>query len=140
MTTTHHIAFFGDKTYTFRLTPPMVVELQHLTGVGIAALYHRVMNAQFHLTDLIETIRLGLIGGGLSPVIAQRLIDAYAYGRPIMEIFPLAADILDAAWSGTPDPDTTPALAGVPQADDGQAPASGDMAAAINDALLQVAP
>jgi hypothetical protein len=96
----NHTAFFGDATYIFALTDPMIEELQRKTGVGIGVLYLRVVNSQFHVADLTEVIRLGLIGGGTSPTTAQRLIDAYAVNRPFDETFPLALDILDARWNG----------------------------------------
>ena len=98
----NHVAYFGDGEKTFALTHPMIAELEQKTGVGAGLLYQRCMSAQFYIADLIETIRLGLIGGGTSPADAQRLIDTYAIGRPVMEIVPLALDVLEAAWSGKP--------------------------------------
>lgn len=118
-----HKAFFGDKEHDFLLTPELIVELERKTGTAIAVLYARVLRAQFHFNDLIEIIRLGLIGGGIAPSEAQSLVDTYAKPRPIMETFPLAADILEARWTGAP----------TPQDETGHA-------AAIDDALNQVAP
>ena len=118
----NHTAFFGDATYTFALTDSMIEELQHKTGVGIGALYQRVIASQFRVADINEVIRLGLIGGGTAPVEAQRLVDTYAKDRPFAESFPLALDVLDARWSGTP---ATPV----------QALDTGDMSAAINESL-----
>lgn len=98
-----HTAYFGDGEKTFALTPEMIQELERKTGVGIAALYARFMRQDFHFTDIIEIIRIGLIGGGTSPAEAQTLVDTYAKPRPLMEVFPLAFDILDARWSGKPE-------------------------------------
>src|SRR5690606_885891 len=98
-----HTAFFGDGKKTFALTTPMIEELERNIGQGIGALYARFMASQFHFKDIIETVRLGLIGGGMSPADAQALIDAYAKPRPIMETYPLAFDILDARWNGAPE-------------------------------------
>lgn len=95
-----HVAFFGDGEKTFALTMPMIAELERKAGVGIGALYQRLMSAQFFIADLIEVIRLGLIGAGTSPTDAQRLVDTYATDRPVMEIVPLALDIVEARWSG----------------------------------------
>src|SRR5690606_28090241 len=97
-----HTAFFGDGEKNFTLTPEVITELERKTGHGIGALYARFMASQFHFADITEIIRLGLIGGGMSPANAQTLIDAYAKPRPIMETYPLAFDILEARWSGTP--------------------------------------
>lgn len=96
-----HSAFFGDGQHRFALTDPMITELERLTGIGIGALYLRLVAAQFHVADLVEIIRLGLIGGGLAPEAAMRITDAYARNRPMAETFPLALDILDTRWNGT---------------------------------------
>lgn len=95
-----HVTYFGDGEKTFALTDPMAKELEEKAGVGIGALYQRLMSAHFYLADLTEIIRLGLIGAGTSPADAQRLVDTYATGRPVMEIVPLALDIVEARWSG----------------------------------------
>lgn len=114
-----HIAFFGDGEKTFALPSEQILELERKTGTGIGAIYARVMTGQFQLADIMETIRLGLIGGGMSPKDAQALVDAYARPTPIIEAFQLAADILEARWSGKVE---------------AQAPASGDLAAAVRAA------
>lgn len=95
-----HTGFFGDGDYTFALTDNMIAELERIAELGIGALYLRCINMQFHINDLVEIIRLGLIGGGASPETAARLTDTYARNRPIDELYPLAVDILDARWGG----------------------------------------
>lgn len=64
-----HTAFFGDAEYAFRLSPALIIELEHKTGAGIGALCTRIFNRQFTQSDIHETIRLSLIGGGLPPLI-----------------------------------------------------------------------
>lgn len=121
-----HTAFFGDGEKTFALPAEQILELERKTGTGIGAIYSRTMTGQFQFGEIMEVIRLGLIGGGTSPKEAQALVDAYARPTPIIEAYQLAADILEARWSGkveAPAPDT--------QDDFGQAAASGDLAAAI---------
>jgi len=98
----NHTAYFGDGEKAFALTSEMIIELERKAGSGIGAIYARVLAAQFHFDDLIEVIRLGLIGGGTSPEAAQKLVDTYAKPRPIMETYPLAFDILDWRWNGAP--------------------------------------
>ncbi|UXN61727.1 gene transfer agent family protein [Phyllobacterium zundukense] len=127
-----HKAFFGDKERAFALTPELIIELERKTGIGIAAFCNRVFRAQFHFTDILETIRLGLIGGGTSSSDAEALVDAYAKPRPIVEILPLAIVVLETVWFGSPTTTDEPAEA-IPQDEIGHA-------AAIDDALNQVAP
>jgi hypothetical protein len=98
----HHTGFFGDAEHTFKLTDDMIAELERLTGVGIGALYQRAVAMQFSAADLTNIIRLGLIGGGMNPQQAKTLTDTYAVNRPMSETFPVALDILDARWNGTP--------------------------------------
>ena len=103
-TTIRHVAFFGDREHPFALTDPMVRELEQLTGVGVGALYLRTVAGQFHIADLPEVIRLGLIGAGMTPQQAKRLTDTSAQNRPLGEVYPLALDVLDARWNGVPEP------------------------------------
>ncbi len=100
-----HTAFFGDGEHTFALTDDMITELERLSEIGIGAFYLRAVNLQFHIADLIEIIRLGLIGGGAKPEQAAQLTDTYARNRPVDELYPLALDILDARWNGPETPD-----------------------------------
>jgi Phage tail tube protein, GTA-gp10 len=95
-----HTAFFGDGEHSFALTDDMITELERIADLGIGALYLRCVNMQFTLSDLVEVIRLGLIGGGSTPEQAARLTDTYGRNRPIDELYPLALDILDARWGG----------------------------------------
>jgi tail tube GTA-gp10-like protein len=97
--------FFGDGPHTFALTDSMITELERLTEVGIGALYLRAVGMQFTIADLIEIIRLGLIGGGANPEQAMRLTHLYARNQPIGELYPLALDILDARWNGLAKPE-----------------------------------
>jgi len=101
--TTRHRAFFGDAEHDFHLTDAMIEELERITGAGIGTLYLRVARSQYHARDLIETIRLGLIGGGMNPQRAAELVAVYAKDRPLAETFGLALDVLDARFSGKPD-------------------------------------
>lgn len=101
MSDTTHRAFFGDAEHNFRITPALIPELERLTDCGIGSLCKRLFAGQFRHADMIETIRLGLIGGGdVTPEIAHRMVQAYALDRPLNETLPLAIDILSALWFG----------------------------------------
>jgi len=95
-------AFFGDGEYTFRLTAPLILELERKTGAGIGALSARVFARQFSQTDLSEIIRCALIGGGTAPAKAAELIATYATDRPLVETYTLAAKILEQRMFGNP--------------------------------------
>lgn len=95
-----HKAFFGDAERTFALSPELMIELERKTGTGIGGLCRRVFDGQFSLSDISETIRLALVGGGTTPADALSLVEAYALKRPLLETFPLAVAILETVWFG----------------------------------------
>jgi hypothetical protein len=95
-----HKAFFGDAEREFRLTPELIIELERKTGAGIGGLCKRLFAGDFKHGEVLETIRLGLIGGGEKPQTAASLIAAYAANCPLIETFPLAVAVLEAAWFG----------------------------------------
>lgn len=100
-------AYFGDAEYQFKLTPALIIELEGKCGVGIGALCSRVFARQFAQSDITETLRLALIGGGTSAKRAAELIAAYAADRPLAETYALAAKTLERLWFGNPDEKTT---------------------------------
>lgn len=93
-------AFFGDAEHDFQLTPEMIVELERLIGSGIGTIFGRLARNEFSFTEVVETIRLGLIGGGMAPQKALALVDAYARRRPMSETLPTALAVLEALWFG----------------------------------------
>lgn len=102
MSKTSHAAFFGDAEQTFDLAAPHIVrELETATGAGIGALIARVIHERtFRHADLEHTIRLGLIGGGMAPKEAARLVAAYLPLAPLEEGMILAMSILGALFIG----------------------------------------
>jgi hypothetical protein len=120
---------FADGVYTFALPLPRIDELQRKTGIGIGALFSRVLKgcarigdeivlapgtAEFYAEDLVETVKQGLIGGGkgivngeeirVTPVIANRLIDNYVLINPLSDCWSVAASILGAVIVGYDPP------------------------------------
>lgn len=122
-----HTAFFGDGKKTFALTTPMIQELERKTGHGIGAIFRRIQHHQFSLQDISEVIRLGLIGGGTKPVIADALVKTYVDGQPLVESMEVALDVIAARFLGSAITDNA-------QDDIGHAAASGDLAAAVSEA------
>ncbi|MBJ7578139.1 gene transfer agent family protein [Devosia sp. MC532] len=93
-----HTAFFGDRERNFSLTPHLIPELERLTGKGIAAIVDGVRRASF--AELVNTIRLGLIGGGAHPEEASALTNTYVKAHSLGEVHLLALDILNDLWTG----------------------------------------
>lgn len=70
---------WGDGEHTFRLGLKEVRELQDnpRINIGPLALFHRIERDDWFIDDLREVIRIGLIGGGMKPDQASKLIARY---------------------------------------------------------------
>ena len=144
---THIDLEFADGTYRFALGLAEIHELQTKCNVGIGGLYARVLQgrmrediavghpgfAAYHLEDLIETVRHGLIGGGqgivngeeikVGALRANQLVERYLHPLPLIEQWNIAAAILHAKVDGYEDPaqkkSPTPETEGEPTTGDG---------------------
>lgn len=107
---------WADGSYLFALKGKQIEELQRVCGfnkepVGIAVIADRVFRGHYYHLDIVETIRLALIGGGTPAVRARDLIDTYVvdqpYDRPGDPSSPLktATAILDAVFFGVAEID-----------------------------------
>jgi len=78
---------WADGTYTFRLGLSEIDELERRRELGIFTIVTRLSPdvRECRLSDISEVIRLGLIGGGLSPVDALVKVRKYVDERPIDE-------------------------------------------------------
>lgn len=95
------IAFdWADGTYVFRLAYGQIAELQEKTGCGPQVLLQRVIDGTWKVEDLRETIRIGLIGGGVDPLKALDLVRRYVEQRPFAESVLPARAIIGAALFG----------------------------------------
>jgi hypothetical protein len=99
-----HTAFYGEGEKTFALTHPWILELEKTTGHGIGALFKRLMQGEYAYHDILETVRLALIGGGTSPEAASNLIATYGVLRPISETLTIALGVLSLVMFGPEEP------------------------------------
>lgn len=76
---------WGDGEHTFRLPYRQLQELQDKTGCGPEELAGRIRSGTWRVDDIRETIRLGLIGGGMDPMPALTLTMRYVDNRPWAE-------------------------------------------------------
>lgn len=126
---THIDLAFADGVYRFALGIGQIHELQEKCKAGIGAIYARVLQgrvtdditvghpayAAYHIDDLVETARQGLIGGGVAwvgddeikvgPLRANDLVDRYFSTLPLMEQWDIAAAILHAKVDGYDGPE-----------------------------------
>lgn len=98
---------WADGGYLFALKVPQIDELQRVTakavaeamtasGVpttaipkaileacGIGSIWSRLASGTYFRSDVAETIRLGLIGGGMDAVRAKTMVETYVDSRPL---------------------------------------------------------
>lgn len=94
---------WADGTYAFRLGWGELAELQEKCDAGPYVILDRLQTRQWRIEDISNTIRLGLIGGGIEPVKALKLVRKYVEARPPVENLIYAVGILSAGLMGAPD-------------------------------------
>lgn len=125
---------WADGTYRFRLGIDQLRELQEKTDAGPTWLWNRIEAGMYSVghsghdgkpksdTDMAETIRLGLIGGGKTPDEARRLVNNYVLKRPIWEGIKPAQRILEAAVAGPEDEPLKKAEGATTETESGRSP------------------
>lgn len=91
---------FGDGEHLFKLPLKMIAELQDRCNAGIGTIYRRVLTGDYRGEDLIEAVRCGLVGGGLTGVEARKLIDRYCDAWPLEVWHAHASAVLSACIHG----------------------------------------
>lgn len=89
-----------DGAYPFDLRLGEVQELEAKCGAGLPELFERLSTSRWRFSDIRETVRLGLIGGGMTPAAALTLVKRYCDERPKAENAPTAQAILLAQMFG----------------------------------------
>lgn len=96
---------FADDTYRFRLAWGQLSQLQEAVDAGPFVVLGRLRGGTWRMEDISNVIRLGLIGGGLEPIKALKLVRNYVEDRPPLESHAFAIAILTAGLIGAPDED-----------------------------------
>jgi hypothetical protein len=81
---------WADGTYSFRLSLAGAIELEDKCDAPIAVIHARLIGGAYKVSDVRETIRIGLIGGGLDPAKALNLVRTYVDERPLSESWVIA--------------------------------------------------
>lgn len=91
---------WADGKYTFRLTVKGAIELEDKCNAPIAVIAQRIQTGGYRVEDVRQTIRLGLIGGGTSPIDAAKLVERYVDNRPLAEGMVMARLVLGGMMYG----------------------------------------
>jgi len=105
---------WGDGTYTFRLGLEEIEELERKRDCSVFELARRMSPqvASPRSGDILDTIRLGLIGGGMAPVAALGKVRHYGERRPLHESRLVAFAVLLAAIERVQTEDIEAVLSG----------------------------
>lgn len=76
---------WADGTYAFRLSLAGIEELEEKLDLSVFVLAHQLRTREARLKGIVETLRIGLIGGGMEPPRALTLVRRYVDERPIDE-------------------------------------------------------
>lgn len=93
---------WADGDYRFRLPIGQLRELQEKCDAGPMVILDRLRVGKWLVDDIRESIRLGLIGGGMKPLDALVLVKRYVDERPLAENVVHATAVLLAAVMGVP--------------------------------------
>lgn len=96
---------WADGTYLFRLAWGELEKLQEACDAGPYVIFNRLIDGSWRVADVSNVIRLGLIGGGMTPVEALNKVRSYVEARPPMESLVIAQAVLSAGIVGAPDED-----------------------------------
>jgi hypothetical protein len=100
---------FGDAEHHFHLDIPRLKQLQEKCNAGPPEILARLADGRARVEDAQETIRLGLIGGGMPAQQALKLVGEYAGDdTPLVEVIATALMVLGAAVLGNPPPAPAP--------------------------------
>lgn len=94
---------WADGDYTFRLGWGEIEQLQEACDAGPYVILNRLYDSSFRVGDISHTIRFGLIGGGMPPIDALKLVRQYVEKRPPAENLIFAQAILSAGCVGAPE-------------------------------------
>jgi len=94
---------WADGTYAFRLAWGELEKLQEACDAGPYVVLNRLVDNTWRVGDLSNVIRLGLIGGGMTPVDALQKVREYVEKRPPMENLMTARAVLSAGLVGAPE-------------------------------------
>lgn len=87
-------AELGGEERQFALYLGQWEELQEKFGLGPLEIFAKLSRLEFRASWLREITRLGLIGGGMAPATAKRLVERYVDTVPFAEAWPLAFQIV----------------------------------------------
>lgn len=95
--------FVGDDEYPLQLTIGKLRDLQADLNAGPPLILTRLQNGEWMVDDIIEPIRHGLRGAGMTDQAASNLVKRYVTDGALIQYQPVALKVLLAALIGNED-------------------------------------
>jgi hypothetical protein len=95
--------FVGEGYFDLALRIGELIILQEKTGCGPYVLANRILTGEWRVEDVIETIRLGLIGGGMDHRMAFDIVTRHITAGNIFTYASTAGEVVLAAIMGVDD-------------------------------------
>jgi hypothetical protein len=95
--------FVGEGYYSLRLGIDELIQLQEKLNVGPNVVATRLLQGEWLVDDIRETIRLALIGGGMSQKEAFDMVKRCVKEGYLMDYVSVAANAIYAALTGIED-------------------------------------
>lgn len=95
--------FVGEGYFDLCLRIDELIQLQEKLGVGPNVAATRLLQGEWLVQDIVETIRLGLIGGGMSQRDAFDLVNRCIKEGHLFDYAALAGNLMIAALAGVED-------------------------------------
>jgi hypothetical protein len=97
------VEFVGDDEYPLQLMIKHLRDLQADLNSGPSAILARLQTGAWMVDDIIEPIRHGLRGGGMSDAQAKALVNRYVVDGALIQYQPVALKVILAALIGNED-------------------------------------
>lgn len=94
---------WADGEYAFRLGWAQLGAVQEACDAGPAWVLNRLHSGEYRTHDIEAPIFQGLLGGGMEPAQARKLVRLYVHEQPLAENVLVARAILAAAIVGVED-------------------------------------
>jgi hypothetical protein len=95
--------FIGEGNFDVALRIDELIQLKEKTGFGPSRLLRNLQEGEWGVEELREIIRLGLIGGGMSKQEAFTLMTRHVVAGYLLDMVPVAMQIVFAALAGVED-------------------------------------
>ena len=94
---------FGGDVYPFRIAWGELEQLQESRDCGPYVLLDRLLTGRWVVQDISEVLRVGLVGAGMDPVRARKMVDEHVRSKPPVHHLVIAQKVLGAGVVGAPE-------------------------------------